>query len=237
MAHDGARGYLKRKLFGSFLSPELILGLGLRFGPYGAKLNPFSKGLTLRKVKRAVHGIDLGPMTPCLPERLCTADQLINLAPEVLVKDLERVRGRFSELTSNVESNGYLLLIGRRQLRSNNSWMHNSQRLVKGNPAKPQCTILMHPIDAADRDLRHGQEVRVESRVGSIVLPVEISNEIMRGVVSIPHGWGHDREGNRLSVAQQHSGASINDLTDELAVDEVCGTAAFNGTRVTVSAA
>jgi len=109
--------------------------------------------------------------------------------------------------------------------------------MVKGNPAKPLCTILMHPIDAADRDLRQGQQVVVTSRVGSIVLPVELTEEIMRGVVSIPHGWGHDREGNRLAVAQQHSGASINDLTDELAIDEVCGTAAFNGTKVTVTAA
>jgi len=237
MKNDGVRGKITRKLTGRFLDPERILDLGLRFGPYGARFNPFSKGLTFRKVKKAVHGIDLGPMKPCLPKRLRTPDQRINLAPEVLVKDLERVRNRFSEMTSNVESNGHLLLIGRRQLRSNNSWMHNSERMVKGNPAKPLCTILMHPIDAADRDLRQGQQVVVTSRVGSIVLPVELTEEIMRGVVSIPHGWGHDREGNRLAVAQQHSGASINDLTDELAIDEVCGTAAFNGTKVTVTAA
>jgi anaerobic selenocysteine-containing dehydrogenase len=94
----------------------------------------------------------------------------------------------------------------------------------------------MHPLDAADRDLRQGQVVVVKSRVGTITLPVELSDEIMRGVVSIPHGWGHDREGNRLSVAQQHSGASINDLMDESCIDAICGTAAFNGTKVTVSA-
>jgi anaerobic selenocysteine-containing dehydrogenase len=94
----------------------------------------------------------------------------------------------------------------------------------------------MHPTDAADRDLIQGQKVLVTSRVGSIVLPVELTDEIMRGVVSIPHGWGHDREGNQLAVAQQHSGVSINDLTDQLAIDEVCGTAAFNGTRVMVTA-
>ncbi|HSE32685.1 MAG TPA: molybdopterin-dependent oxidoreductase, partial [Pyrinomonadaceae bacterium] len=234
MRRDGLRGKMRRKLISRFFDPERILDLGLRFGPYGAKLNPFSKGLTLRRVKRASHGIDLGPLKPCLPGRLRTVNRQINLAPDVFVKDLERVR---VGLASSVESNGDLLLIGRRQLRSNNSWMHNSQRLVKGNPAKPQCTILMHPTDAADRDLTHGQEVVVTSRVGSIVLPVELTDEIMRGVVSIPHGWGHDREGNRLTVAQQHSGASINDLTDELAIDEVCGTAAFNGTKVTVTAA
>jgi anaerobic selenocysteine-containing dehydrogenase len=108
--------------------------------------------------------------------------------------------------------------------------MHNTERLVKGNPAKPPCTILMHPADAARRDLTAGENVLVRSKVGEIVVPVEISQEMMPGVVSIPHGWGHDREGNQLSVAQQHAGASINDLTDNQAVDALTGTAAFNGT-------
>jgi anaerobic selenocysteine-containing dehydrogenase len=235
MKHDGIVGSLKRKLGKQFFTPERILDLGLRFGPYGARLNPFSKGLTLRKLRKAVHGIDLGPMTPCLPGRLQTADKQIDLAPIVFVKDVERVKTRFLAETA-FDSNGHLLLIGRRQLRSNNSWLHNSERLVKENPAKPRCTILMHPIDAADRDLLHGQKVVVRSRVGSIMLPVEISEEIMRGVVSIPHGWGHDRSGNQQSVAQQHAGASINDLTDQQTVDALCGTAAFNGTAVTVAA-
>jgi len=189
----------------------------------------------LRKVRKAVHGIDLGPLQPCLPGRLQTADKRIHLAPQVFVKDVERVKSKFLNEATHA-SNGHLLLIGRRQLRSNNSWMHNSERLVKENLAKPNCSILMHPIDAADRDLLHGQKVVVRSRVGSIVLPVEISDEIMRGVVSIPHGWGHDRSGNQLSVAQQHAGASINDLTDHETVDALCGTAAFNGTAVTVAA-
>ena len=232
MELDGPIGNLKRTLIHQFLGPERMLDLGLRFGPYGNGLNPFAKGLTLKKVKAAVHGIDLGPLQPCLPGRLCTANKRINLAPDLFVHDIKRVRSRL-EATSN----GELLLIGRRQLRSNNSWLHNSERLVKGNPAKPQCTILMHPTDAADRDLRQGQKARVRSRVGTIVLPVELSDDIMRGVVSIPHGWGHDREGNRLTVAQQHAGASINDLTDDQNVDAICGTAAFNGTKVTVSSA
>jgi anaerobic selenocysteine-containing dehydrogenase len=223
-------GSLKRGLIRKFFGPERLLDLGLRFGPYGGKFNPFSKGLTLKKVKAATHGIDLGPMTSCLPVRLRTNDRKINLAPELFVEDIERVRSRFGSTVSN----GQLLLIGRRQLRSNNSWMHNSQRLVKGNPAKPRCTIIMHPSDAADRDLRDGQKAVVKSRVGKITLPVELSDDIMRGVVSIPHGWGHDREGNRLMVAQQHPGASINDLTDAKNIDAICGTAAFNGTPVTV---
>ncbi|MDT4966714.1 MAG: hypothetical protein QOJ64_1451, partial [Acidobacteriota bacterium] len=99
---------------------------------------------------------------------------------------------------------------------------------------KPQCTILMHPQDAAHRDLKPGQNVSVRSRVGNVEVPIEISEEMMPGVVSIPHGWGHDRLGVQLEVAQQHAGESINDLTDDLAIDALCGTAAFNGTAVTV---
>ena len=220
---------VKGRVMKQVLSPERILDLGLRFGPHGARFNPFSKGLTLRKVKKAVHGIDLGPLTSCLPGRLRTADKCIELAPEVLVKDVERVKSKFA--TAVHETNGDLLLIGRRQLRTNNSWLHNSERLVKG---KPLCTILMHPTDAAHRELANGQKVVVRSKVGSIVLPIEVSDEMMPGVVSIPHGWGHDRPGNQIEVAQQHAGQSINDLTDNQAIDALCGTAAFSATVVTV---
>jgi anaerobic selenocysteine-containing dehydrogenase len=230
MEYDGLRGRVKRKFMQQFLGPERMLDLALRFGPYGAKVNPFSKGLTLRKLKKAVHGIDLGPLKPCLPARLRTTDKRIDLAPEAIVKDVERVKSKFLDGALH-ESNGHLLLIGRRQLRSNNSWLHNSERMVKG---KPQCTILMHPTDAAQRQLAKGDKVVVRSRVGSIVVPVEISDEMMQGVVSIPHGWGHDRPGNQMEVAQQHAGESINDLTDNQAIDALCGTAAFNGTLVTI---
>ena len=232
MEHQGVFGRVKRKLVKRFIGPERILDLGLRFGPYGAKLNPFSKGLTLRKLKQAPHGIDLGPLSSCLPGRLRTSDKCIELAPEVLVKDIERVKEKLFDNASR-HSNGDLLLIGRRQLRSNNSWMHNSQRLVKG---KPQCTILMHPTDAAQRHLSQGQNVSVRSRVGGVVVPIEVSEEMMPGVVSIPHGWGHDRLGIQLEVAQQHAGESINDVTDNLTIDALCGTAAFNGTWVEVEA-
>jgi anaerobic selenocysteine-containing dehydrogenase len=238
--HDGLIGSVKRKLSKQFFGPERILDWGLRFGPYGARFNPFSKGLTLRKLKKAVHGIDLGPLTSCLPQRLRTADKRIELAPEVLVKDIERVKAKWDHFDTaspaSLSSNGHLLLIGRRQLRSNNSWMHNSQRLVKGQPGKSRCTILMHPTDAAHRDLKSGQTVSVRSRAGSVEVPVEISEEMMPGVVSIPHGWGHDRLRVQLEIAQQHAGESINDLTDSLAIDGLCGTAAFNGTLVEVEA-
>jgi len=153
------------------------------------------------------------------------------LAPDLLVKDVDRVKTKFFDVS--YESNGHLLLIGRRQLRSNNSWMHNSERLLRG---KTQCTILVHPTDAAQRNLSAGQMVSVRSRVGAVAVPIEISEEMMPGVVSIPHGWGHARQGVELAVAQQHAGTSINDITDEQAIDALCGTAAFNGTWVEVMA-
>lgn len=234
MEHNGALGNLfgrvKRGVGKRFFGPETILDIGLRMGPYGAKANPFSNGLTLKKLKRAVHGIDLGPLRSCLPDRLRTADKHIELAPQVMVKDIERVKSKLLD-NATVSSNGHLLLIGRRQLRSNNSWMHNTERLLRG---KPQCTILMNPADAAVRQFTSGQNVSVRSSVGSVVVPIEITDEMMPGVVSIPHGWGHDRSGVRLQVAQQHAGESINDVTDNLAIDALCGTAAFNGTLVEV---
>lgn len=230
MENDGLRGRVKRKFMQRFVGPERMLDMGLRFGPHGGRLNPFSDGLTFRKLRNAVHGIDLGPLTPCLPGRLRTSDKRIALAPEVFVKDIERVKTRFFD-TALPESNGHLLLIGRRQLRGNNSWMHNYERLLRG---KPQCTMLMHPVDAAQRNLVSGQNVVAQSRVGSLVVPIEITEEIMPGVVSIPHGWGHARSGVQLDVAQQHAGESINDLTDNQAIDALSGTAAFNGTLITV---
>ncbi len=222
-------GSIRRAFERTFLSPDRMLDLGLRFGPYGSKLNPFSKGLTLRKLKKAVHGIDLGPLKPCLPERLRTDNKRLDLAPKIFVNDIGRATTALRE--AKPTSNGKLLLIGRRQLRSNNSWMHNYGRLVRGDD---RCTIMMNAGDAAQRNLVSGQNAVVRAQSGSITLPVEVSDEVMPGVVSIPHGWGHGRPGVALSIAAEHSGESINDLTDDLAVDPLCGTAAFNGTKVSV---
>jgi anaerobic selenocysteine-containing dehydrogenase len=250
MEHQGVFGRVKRKLIKKYFGPERILDLGLRFGPYGAfggwRGGPAPEitrkmrvpHLTLRKLKEAVHGIDLGPLSSCLPGRLRTSDKRIELAPDVLVRDVERVKAKLLE-NASLHSNGDLLLIGRRQLRSNNSWMHNSQRLMRGQTGplgKPRCTILMHPTDAVQRHLTAGQKVSVQSRVGSVVAPLEISEEMMPGVVSIPHGWGHDRSGIQLGVAQQQAGESINDVTDDQTIDALCGTAAFNGTWVAIEA-
>src|SRR5215813_6778206 len=212
------------------LPPRRLVDLGLRTGPYGWR-SPHR--LSVRKLERHPHGIDLGPLTPALPGLLLTEDRRIHLAPPTLVRDLDRAERGLMGPTS-VEPSDTLWLIGRRQLRSNNSWMHNSLRLVKG-PAR--CTLLMHPEDAGRRGLAEGQQVRVRSRVGEVVLPVELTPDIMPGVVSIPHGWGHGRPGNRLQVADAHPGVSINALTDHAAVDELVGTAVLNGTPVEVAAA
>jgi anaerobic selenocysteine-containing dehydrogenase len=214
------------------VTPQRLLALGLRLGPYGRGPDAVS----LRKLQAAEHGLDLGPLSSCLPERLFTADKKIQLVPEVLTRDLARVRRKFlAPDAAPRRADGYdLQLIGRRDLRSNNSWMHNSHRLVKG-PLR--CTLLIHPSDAEKRGLGAGQTARVHSRTGSIALPVEVTDEVMPGVVSIPHGWGHHRPGSALSIAEQHPGVSVNDLTDELLLDELCGNAVLNGVPVRVETA
>lgn len=218
------------------LPPHKILDLGLRFGPFGAQgVNRgqlAGAGLTLNRLKQEPHGRDLGPLQPMLKQRLALTGGQINLAPAELVADLPRLREAFLQ---GHEENGRfdLTLIGRRQLRSNNSWMHNMERLVKG---KERCTLLMHPHDAAARQLADGQPVTVCSRVGEVTLPLETSEEMMKGVVSIPHGWGHGRANTQLRIANEHPGASVNDLTDDHWVDTLTGNAALNGVPVAVSA-
>jgi len=188
-------------------------------------------GLTLKTLKAHPHGLDLGPLLPRLPERLFTADKRIKLVHDLYVADLERLRARQNE---RPDSGNGLVLIGRRHLRSNNSWMHNSRRLVKG---RSRCTLMIHPTDAADRGLEQGATAVVSSRAGEVQLPVEITEALMPGVVSIPHGWGHHRDGLGWSTAEAHAGVSANDVTDERYVDRLSGTAAFNGVPVNVSAA
>src|SRR5437868_4660333 len=202
------------------LGERRLLDLLLRFGPHR---------LSLRKLEQHPHGLDLGPLRPQLPARLSTPGKRLQLAPAIFLRDLARLEARLAQPAMNG-----LVLIGRRALRSNNSWMHNSLRLVKG-PAG--CVLLMHPDDAAARGFREGERVRVASRVGSVEVPVELTEDVARGVVSLPHGWGHAREGASLAVAAAHAGASLNDLTDEQSVDALSGNAAFNGIRVTVAKA
>lgn len=222
------RPWLER-LRSRWLTPRRAIALGLRFGPYGAGWNPLGGGLTLAKVAAAPHGIDLGPLQPCLPDRLFTRDKTIALVPPVLRDDLSRLESHCHE--TQVASST-LRLIGRRDLRTNNSWLHNSRRFIKG---PNRCTLLMHPTDAAARQLESGCLVTVTSRTGSVHVELEVSDEIAPGVVSLPHGWGHDRDGIRLGIASTHPGVSANDLTDEHQLDALCGNAALNGVSVSVN--
>ncbi|MPY79062.1 MAG: hypothetical protein GEV04_11315 [Actinophytocola sp.] len=173
-------------------------------------------------------GVDLGPLERRLPDRLFTPCKKINLAPREYLDDLDRLRGR-----QQAWQPSELVLIGRRQLRSNNSWLHNSERLVKG---KPRCTLLIHPDDTERVGVIDREWAVLSSRVGEVEVPVEVSDAMLPGVVSLPHGWGHGRDGVRLGVASAHPGASINDVTDEQCVDELTGTAALSGQRVRVRA-
>ena len=223
-----------RQRLTSRLGPRRLLDLGLRTGPHGSGLIPFRRGLTLATLDRSPHGLDLGPLEGRLPHRLLTPNKRIELAPEVLSADLRRLAQRMEEMHAARRETGDLLLIGRRHLRSNNSWMHNYARLMGG---RARCTLLVNPADAARLALVDGGRAVVQSRVGRLTVPVEVSDEVMPGVVSLPHGWGHDRKGVRLATAQQHPGGSMNDLTDDGAVDELIGTAILSGVPVTVTPA
>jgi anaerobic selenocysteine-containing dehydrogenase len=197
------------------VGPERLLDLMLRCGPYG---------LTLADLEAAPHGIDLGPLRPRLPDVLRTAGGKIELAPEPVVADVARLHEELGR-----ERNGGLVLVGRRDLRSNNSWMHNLPLLASG---PPRCTAHVHPIDAERLGLVDGAPVRVRSRAGEIEVPVQVTEDVMPGVVSIPHGWGHDTPGAMLGVASAQPGANSNVLADELLLEPLSGTAILNGIPV-----
>ena len=219
---------ITRRLMGR-LQPRGVIRELLRFGPYGSGLNPFGDGVSLKTLKDAPSGLDLGPLTPCLPDRLFTTGRRINLAPKEFMSDVPRI---LAWMKAGSKADAALTLIGRRELRSNNSWMHNSARLMKG---PDRCTLLMHEDDAAARTLTAGSRVKVTSRVGEVEAAIEITDGIRPGVVCLPHGFGHDREGVRLDVARTHPGVSFNDLADDQRTDALCGTAAFSGTPVQVT--
>ncbi|MCI0709315.1 MAG: molybdopterin oxidoreductase family protein [Chloroflexi bacterium] len=223
-----------RQDFFSRFSPSQLIDLAVRYGPYGNWGTPamIGEGIRLRDLKDNPHGIDLGPLVPVLPQRLTTDNGKINLAPQIFREDVARLIVQMEE-SRTASANGFdLALIGRRHVRSNNSWMHNSERLTKG---KNRCTLLIHSDDAAARNLTDGETVVVQSRVGCLEVEVEITDNIMPGVVSLPHGYGHDRDGVQLTVARQKPGVSINDLTDDQKIDVLTGNAAFSGVMVKVS--
>ena len=201
--------------------PWQIIAAGLQMGPYR------EQGLSLATLRENPSGVDLGPLQPQLPARLRTRDKLIRCNTPEPLADLQRLHHEFSQ-----PRHGLLKLIGRRHVRSNNSWMHNYHRLVKG---RDRCSLLMHPDDMRHRDIEDGGQVAVSSRVGSVRVRVEASEDLMPGVVSLPHGYGHNRAGIRMDVARRHAGVSCNDITDELALDGLSGNAAVNGVLVSVA--
>ncbi len=216
----GAGLRVKTALFRK-LGPRGLLSLLFRFGPHD---------VTLAGLEAQPHGVDLGPLEPRLPGLLGKGGR-IRIAPQRLVDDLPRLEASLDPAPS-AGPNG-LVLISRRSLRSNNSWMHNSPRLVKG---RHRCVLQMHPDDAESRGLSSGQRVVVKSRVGEIEAPLEVTDEIRLGVVCLPHGWGHDRPGNGLRVAAANPGVSVNDVTDEGLYDAVCGVSSLMGVPVSVTA-
>lgn len=200
--------------------PARLLDLMLRGGPYD---------LTLADLEAAPHGRDLGPLSPRIPEVLRTASRTIELTPTAITDDVARLVAVLETAPT-----GGMVLIGRRQLSSNNSWMHNLAPLVRGANT---CTAHVHPEDAARLGLRDGGDAVVRSRAGSITVPVEVTDTVRPGVVSIPHGWGHSSPGARTAVAASHAGVNSNVLADDLFVDALTGTAALNGIPITLTPA
>ncbi len=202
------------------IKPRKILDQMLQSSPHK---------ISLAEIEAHPNGYDMGPLKPRLPARLKTADQLIHCAPELPIQDLAAFR---SETTMPAE--GTFSLIGRRHIRSNNSWLHNSHRLLKG---PNRCTLMIHPDDAKGLGLEAGDIATVFNHVGTVDIETEITEDIMPGVVSIPHGFGHGRKGVKLSVAATNPGVSMNDLTDPALVDELSGNAVLNGIPVNIEKA
>jgi anaerobic selenocysteine-containing dehydrogenase len=208
--------------------PARIIDFFVRSGPYGDHFGTVPDGLTLDALIAAPHGVDLGPLQPRLPDGLRTPTGMIDVAPQPILDDLPRMAAALQR------SDGGFVLIGRRDLRSNNSWMHNVEVLVKG---KPRCVLHVHPDDASSVGLVDGGQAKVTSRVGTLVVPVAVTEAIRQGVVSLPHGWGHDLPGADLDVAARHAGVNVNVLTDDERVDALTGTAVLNGVPVELAPA
>jgi anaerobic selenocysteine-containing dehydrogenase len=209
--------------------PERFLDLMIRTGSRGDAFGAVPDGMTLEKLASSPHGIDFGPLQPRLADALSTPSGKVELAPGPIVADVARLAAGVATWREDA-----MVLIGRRDLRSNNSWLHNVDVLVRG---KERCTLHVHPDDAARLGLDDGAAVTVRSRVGALVAPVEVTDTVRAGVVSLPYGWGHDTEGAQLSVASQRPGVNTNILTDSLPIDPLSGNAVLNGIAVELTPA
>lgn len=228
LAGDGAGAVLAA--VSRWRGPERLLDLALRSGPYGDGFGARPEGLTLERVAAAPGGIDLGPLQPRLPALLRTPSGRVELAPPPLLDDLQRAARELAGPAPAAE----LVLVGRRDVRSNNSWMHNLPVLAKG---PERCTLKLHPQDAARRGLADGQRVRIRGPQGEAEAPLELDAAMMPGVASLPHGWGHDRPGTRMALAAERPGANLNALLDDRLRDPLSGNAVLSGVAVTVEAA
>ena len=208
------------------LTPEKMLDSMFQFSSYK------DANLSVKKLKDNPSGLDLGALQPHLTKRIFTTDKKINISPKFFIDDLKRLDQELFNVVDEDKINYPFALIGRRHLRNNNSWMHNSELLMKG---KNRCTVLMSSKDANNLSITNHQQIRIISNVGSIELPVEISDEMKEGVLSIPHGFGHNREGTKIKLAEENAGESINDITDDQKIDRLTGNANFSGTRVKVT--
>ncbi|TFI26833.1 molybdopterin oxidoreductase family protein [Streptomyces sp. 4R-3d] len=208
--------------------PERRLDLMLRLGPYGDGFGADPAGLTLARLADRPHGIDLGPLEPRLPAILKTRSGRVELLPPPIAADLPRLRAALTGVPAS------LVLVGRRHLRSNNSWMHNVPTL---NGGSNRCTVQVHPADAERLGLTDGGPARVTTEAGEITLPVEITDTVRAGVVSVPHGWGHDRPGTRMAVARARPGVNVNQLLDGSRRDPLSGTSVLNGFPVELAPA
>ena len=208
--------------------PERLLDFAIRTGPWGDAYGAEPDGLTLEKLRAAPNGIDMGPLAPRVREILATPSGKIELAPAHITADVPRLHERLGRRREE------LVLVSRRHVRSNNSWMHNVPSLMTG---KDRCTLLVHPDDAERAGLQDGARARITSKAGEVVAPIEVSDEMLPGVVCLPHGWGHDKGGARLSVAAQHAGVCNNVLAPGDLVDVPSGNAVVNGIPVELGAA
>ncbi|UXY26622.1 molybdopterin oxidoreductase family protein [Streptomyces sp. HUAS TT20] len=207
--------------------PERRLDMMLRLGPYGEGFGVRPDGLTLRQLLDHPHGIDLGPLRPRLPQPLKTRSGKVELLPQPIADDLPRLREALAQRPDG------LVLVGRRHLRSNNSWMHNVPALTGGTN---RCTLHIHPEDADRLGVRDGADVRVKGAGGEVVAPAEITDGVRPGVVSLPHGWGHDRPGIRMNHAVLTPGVNVNQLLDGSLLDPLSGNAVLNGVPVELTA-
>jgi len=210
---------------GARRGPERLLELQIRTGPFGDGYGARPGGLTLDSFRAEPHGIDMGPLVPRLDEILATPSRRIELAPPYITADVPRLAARLERRDDG------LLLVSRRHLRSNNSWLHNVERLVRG---RDRCTLLVHPDDAARAALTDGGRAEVRSEAGALEVAVQVSDEMMPGVVSLPHGWGHDKPDTRQAVARAHAGVNNNVLAPGGLTDPISNNAVVNGIPVEV---